>query len=85
MGKNNGPNNIPGWVKRDLQMLKRVSVSLVEVQLEMRQDTVEMRRQHAEDIAEMRRRTDTLVEQTADLKRLSNIHSTAILKLLKKI
>jgi len=80
-------------------MLRRVSVSLVELQRdnqrrfaenenilsEVRNEVLEMRRQHADDIAEMRRRTDTLVEQTADLKRLSNIHSKSILKLLKKI
>ena len=92
MEKNNGSNSVPGWVKRDLQMLKRVSVSLVEMQRETHRRMSEnetriaqneeilseMRQQHAMDFTELR-------QQTAAIKKTSDIHTKAILKLLKKI
>ena len=88
MGKNNGSNNIPGWVKRDLQMLKRVSVSLVDMQ----RDNQRWKAENEKILAEVIRRADnaeeqtaSLKEQTVSLKRMSDIHSKAILKLLKNI
>lgn len=91
MGKSNGSNNVPGWVKRDLQMLKRVSVSLVDLNRQTRLEMVEMHRENQRRMAanekilsEMRQDFSELRRQTDTLKRTSDIHSKAILKLLKK-
>ena len=92
MRKGNGSNGIPAWVKLDLQVLKRVSVSLVEMMRESRQESREMKQEFRDIHRENQRRftenekiLSRLDEQTADLKRLSNIHSKAILTLLKKV
>lgn len=88
MSKNNGSNNIPGWVKRDLQMLKRVSVSLVEMGRENQRRMGENETRMAQNekmIAEMVRRNDRLEEQTTILKRSSDLHTKAILKMLNKL
>ncbi|MBI4178628.1 hypothetical protein HY522_04270 [bacterium] len=92
MGKSNGSNNLPWWAKRDLQVLKRVSVSLVDMQRQARQDMaetrrdmVEMRHENQKMFAEMVRRNDRLEEQTASLKKVSDIHTKAIMRILDKI
>ncbi len=131
MRKRNGSNNVPGWVKRDIQVLKRVSVSLVDLQrqarrdmaetrrdmaetrqdmAETRRDMVEMRHENQKMFAEMARRNDRLEEQTASLKeetaslkletaasirtmeartaslkKVSDIHTKAIMRILDKI
>ena len=81
MRKGNGSNGIPGWVKEDLRMLKRVSVSLVEMHRENQRRSAENKKM----IAEMVRRNDKLEEQTASLKKVSDIHTKAIMRILDKI
>ncbi len=81
MRKGSGANGVPAWVKMDLRMLKRVSVSLVEMQRGNQ-------RRFAENeiiLARLEEQTTSLKDQTASLKRLSDIHSKSILKLLRKI
>ena len=87
MGKNNGSNNIPAWVKRDLQMLKRISVSLVEMHRENQQRMAQNESRMAQNekmIAEMLRRNDRLEKQTTILKRSSDLHTKAILNMMGK-
>ena len=81
MRKGNGSNGIPAWVKMDLQMLKRVSVSLVDMQ----RDNQRRMAENETMIAEMVRRNDKLEEQTASLKKVSDIHTKAIMRILDKI
>ena len=123
MRKGNGSNGVPAWAKRDLQILKRVSVSLIEMRREDRGRLAAsekmlaelMRRNDRHDertaineerlaineerlsineerlsinekiLAELIRRNNRLDEQTARLKKSSDIHAKAILKLLDKI
>lgn len=68
MRKGNGSNGIPAWVKADLRMLKRVSVSLVETVRETRREMSEMHRQNQRRFAENERILARLDEQTADIR-----------------
>ncbi|MBI4178850.1 hypothetical protein HY522_05390 [bacterium] len=92
MRKGNGSNGMSA-------RLKRATVLLIEGQAQSRQemaafrrDMVEMRRENQKMFAEMVRRNDRLEEetaslkgQTASLKKVSDIHTKAIMRILDKI
>ena len=75
MRKSNGSNGVPAWVKMDLRVLKRVSVSLVEMQRENQRRMaknerilVEMVRRNDRLEVEMAANRKTMDERTASLK-----------------
>jgi len=95
MRKSNGSNGIPEWA----QVLKGATVSLIEGQRQSRQEMAEFRRDMVEMrqesqkrfaenekmIAEMVRRNDKLEQQTATLKKVSDIHTKAIMRIVDKL
>ncbi len=88
MRKGNGSNGIPEWAR----VLKRATVTLIEGQrqsrqemAEFRRDMVEMRQENRKMFVEMVRRNDKLEQQTATLKKVSDIHTKAIMRIVDKL